>query len=146
MRKAHFMWQGWVNEILGTWLALAPLVRMDNASVKLNNLIIGVIAAVVSGYSPTKRIWECWLGLTAGAWLAFSSSFQVFVEGEGYLWNNIVFGVLIFTSGILVVASSSVQKHAINPLRGLKVNNQAHVGLHKSVKDRFQNSNEKVTT
>lgn len=140
------MWQGTIIQLLGLWLALASLVHMDVASVKLNNLIMGVLAAVVSGYTPIKKSWECWLGLIAGAWLAFSSSFQYFVEGNGYLWNNLICGVLIFTSGILVVVGPSIEKHALLPLRGLKVNNQEQKRLHKSIKDGIQNSTNNVTT
>ncbi len=106
------MWQGWVNEVLGIWLALAPLVNINNASVRLNNLVMGVIAAVVSAYTPIKISWECWLGLIAGAWLAFSSSFLFFVQGGGYIWSNAICGVLIFTSGLLVLEDSPAEKHA----------------------------------
>ncbi len=140
------MWQGWVNEVLGIWRALVPLVHLDNASVKPNNLFMGVMAAVVSGYTPIKRSWECWLGLMAGAWLTFSSSFHYFVERNGYLWNNLIFGVLIITSGILVVVSSSIEKHALLALRGLKVNNQEQKRLHKSIKDGIQYSSNEVAT
>jgi len=106
------MWQGWVNGILGIWLSLAPLVSMDVPSVKLNNLYIGVLAAVVSGYTPTRKTWECWLGIAAGVWIAFSTFFPLFVQGTGYLWNNVASGVLIFTSGFLARASSPIEKHA----------------------------------
>ena len=106
------MWQGWVNRIIGIWLLLAPFVSMDVPSVKLNNLYIGVLAAVVSGYTPTKNEWGCWLGIAAGVWIAFSSFFHLFVQGTGYLWNNVVSGVLIFASGTIASASSPTKKQA----------------------------------
>lgn len=107
------VWQGWVNQILGVWLSIAPFVSLDISSVKLNNLFVGVLAAIVSGYTPAKKLWECWLGFAAGVWLAISSSIQFFVQGEGYLWNNIIAGALIFTSGMLVAVSEPVGKRAI---------------------------------
>lgn len=110
--KGNPMWQGWVNRLLGIWLMLAPFVSMDMSSVKLNNLYIGVLAAVVSGYTPTRKARGCWLGIAAGVWIAFSSFFHLFVQGAGYFWNNVVSGVLIFTSGSLARASSPIEKHA----------------------------------
>ena len=106
-------WQGWVNQILGVWLSIAPFVSLDVSSVKLNNLFVGVLAAIVSGYTPARKLWECWLGFVAGVWIAFSSSIQFFVQGENYLWNNAIAGALIFTSGMLVVVSEPSGKHAI---------------------------------
>jgi hypothetical protein len=106
------MWQGWINGILGVWIALAPLVSLDVPSAKLNNLFMGVLAAFVSGYTPIKKVWECWLGLAAGLWVAISSLFKFFVAGDGYLWSNVISGVLIFTSGCFVLVSSPVEKHA----------------------------------
>ena len=106
------MWYGVINLVLGVWLGLAPLVAMDLPSVKLNNLLMGVIAAVVSGYTPVKKSGECWPALIAGIWLAFSSSFRFFVEGNGYLWNNCVCGILISVSGLLVMENFPAQKPA----------------------------------
>ena len=96
------MWQRWTNSILGIWLALAPIVRMDSSSVRLNNLFVGVLAAVMSSSMPVMAtIWESGLGVAAGAWVAFSCSFQVFSAGDGYLWNNIASGLLILASAQL---------------------------------------------
>jgi len=96
------MCQRWINSILGVWLALAPIVRMDSSSVRLNNLFVGVLAAVTSSSIPIMAtIWESGLGVAAGAWVAFSCSFQVFTAGGGYIWNNIASGLLILASAHL---------------------------------------------
>jgi len=96
------MWQRWVNSFLGAWLALAPIVHMDASLVRFNNLFIGVLAAVVSSSTPIiVTIWDSGLGVAAGAWVAFSSSFQVFTAGGGYLGSNIASGLVIFTSAQL---------------------------------------------
>jgi len=108
-----FVGQGWVNEILGFWLAIAPFIFPDVLSARMNNLFFGALVAIVSGNTPAKKLWECWLGFAAGIWIAFSSSIQFFVQGEGYLWNNVVAGALIFTSGMLVVVSEPGGKNAI---------------------------------
>ena len=98
-KRGFVMWQRWLNSILGIWLALAPIVRMDSSSVRLNNLFVGVLAAVVSSTIPiVATIWESGLGVAAGAWVAFSCSFRVFSAGEGYIWNSIASGLLIIAS------------------------------------------------
>ncbi len=95
------MWHRWINEVVGAWLALAPLVPLDVPSVKLNNVYMGVLAAVMSAHTPTKATWRCWLGIAAGAWVAFSSFFKFFVEGNGYLRSNMLSGVVIFTVALI---------------------------------------------
>ena len=95
------MWYSWMNEVIGAWLALAPLVSLDVPSVKLNNLYMGVLAAVVSAHTTTKRAWRSYLGIAAGAWVAFSSFFKFFVEGDGYLQSNVISGVVIFIVALI---------------------------------------------
>ena len=95
------MWQCRANEILGTWLALAPLFRFDRALVGLNNLFVGALVAVVSSYMPiTKHPWESWVGVAAGTWVAFTSCFQFFVTGGGYVWSNVAAGTLIVVASL----------------------------------------------
>jgi hypothetical protein len=108
------MWHGWINGFLGVWLALAPFVRLDVPSVKLNNFFIGVLAAIVSADAPVRRkVWGSWLGLAAGVWVALSSWFQFCVAGDGYRWSNVVSGVLIFASACSILVSIPVEKHAV---------------------------------
>ncbi len=103
------MWYGWMNEALGVWLALAPAVSLSVPSARLNNLLTGTMAAVVSAYTPEKT-GEARLGVIAGAWLAIASSFKFFVVGDGYLWNNVISGLLIFTSGYLAQGNPPARK------------------------------------
>jgi hypothetical protein len=106
------MQQGWVNQILGIWLAVMPVVSLDVYSVKLINFLFGLTAAVICACTEVKKVWMCWLGIIPGAWLAFASNFHMFVEGESYFWSNIVSGGLIFISGSLVLARVPIKKHA----------------------------------
>lgn len=107
------MYQRLINSILGVWLALAPIVPMDASLVKLNNLFIGVLAAVVSSTTPiVATIWESGLGVAAGAWVAFSSSFPFFSAGRGYLWSNIASGLLILASAHLAARKNPADGRA----------------------------------
>ncbi|HUI66511.1 MAG TPA: hypothetical protein VL126_16825 [Bacteroidota bacterium] len=97
------MWHCRINEILGIWLALAPLFRLDRAAAGLSNLFIGVLVAVVSSDMPiTNHPWESWVGVAAGTWVAFTSCFQFFVTGGGYLWSNVAAGALIVVASLCV--------------------------------------------
>ncbi len=106
------MWQIRMNEMLGVWLALAPLVSLDIPSVRMNNFIVGILVAFESGYAPVKKNWEWGVGLAAGLWVTLSTFFPVFLKGDGYFWSNVISGVLIFTSGWFALAGLPVEKHA----------------------------------
>jgi len=89
---------------------------MDAPFVGLNNLFIGVLAAVVSSTTPiADTIWESGLGVAAGAWIAFSSSFQFFIAGDGYLWSNIASGLLILASAQLAARPTSSKRVSNEP-------------------------------
>ena len=109
------MWQGWVTQFLGAWLALAPIVRVEMPWAELDNFFVGVLSALISASIPIRKAWVSWLGIVAGAWVAISSLFPFFLTGDGYLWNNVVSGSLIFLSGLLAVASVSKEKRAHSP-------------------------------
>ncbi len=109
------MWQAWVNQLLGIWLAVAPLIPLNTTWMELGNLYVGTLAAFLSASFPVKKVWLSWLGLAAGAWTAISSRIYSFQTGEGYLWNNVICGALIFLSAVLAVASVSAEKEAQDP-------------------------------
>jgi uncharacterized membrane protein HdeD (DUF308 family) len=84
----------------------------------LSNLVLGILAAAVSANTPTKRLWVCWLGVAAGAWVAFSSYFQFSAAGESYLWSNVISGVLIFIAGSMILNSDPIEKNTKTPAHG----------------------------
>ncbi len=109
------MWQGWVTQFLGAWLALAPIIGVDMPWAELDNFFVGILSALLSASIPTRKAWVSWLGIIAGAWVVISSLFPFFLAGDGYLWNNIVSGGLMFLSGLLSNASVSKENLVDSP-------------------------------
>lgn len=106
------MWQAWTMTLIGVWIAVAPFVPLNLASVKLNNLIMGMIAAAASYRIPKGKEWERWLGVIFGIWVSVASLIPHFITGSAYLWNNYGSGALIALAGICAMAKSPVGKHA----------------------------------
>lgn len=94
------MWQVWTNCILGLWLAISPFVSMDFESAKINNLLVGLTVAVVSWYTPKIKIWQRYILIILGTWIFIASLIPTLFEGSGYLWNNLIAGLLIAIIGI----------------------------------------------
>ena len=102
------MWQAWTDGILGLWLALAPLLSMDVPSVKLNNIFVGLVVAVVGWYVPKERGWQRWVTETLGYWVLIASFIPDLVEGYPYLWNNLVSGILIAVGGFTMLHKNTI--------------------------------------
>jgi hypothetical protein len=106
------MWQAWTNGMLGLWLAMAPFVSMDVDSNKINNVCVGLIVATVSWYIQKEKSWQRWTTMILGVWIFIASFIPALVEGTGYLWNNLVCGIIIALVAITVGSKSSAVKHA----------------------------------
>jgi hypothetical protein len=100
---------------------------MDIPSVKINNAYMGVLAAIASAHAPVRRVREAWLGLAVGIWIAVSTLFHAFVDGSGYIWNNLASGVLIFTSGLLIHSGLPVKRDARNRKRTILKRDQYEI-------------------
>jgi sulfite exporter TauE/SafE len=106
------MWQAWTNGILGLWIGVAPFLLTDVSSVKLNNILAGAIVAVVGWYIAKEKAWQRWLTIILGAWMFVAGFIPGLVEGSGYLWNNLLAGILIAIGGFAAMSATAVVKHA----------------------------------
>lgn len=98
------MWQGWLNLLLGAWIAVAPFTSLDVPWSRLNDICFGVVAVYVSGTIPVNKVWPAWLGIIAGIWVVISTYFKIFMIGEGYIWSNVISGMAILIAGVLALA------------------------------------------
>ena len=106
------MRQPWTNGILGLWLALAPFISMDVPSVKLNNILVGLIVAAVNWYVPKEWTWQRWTAMILGAWIFVAGFIPGLAGGSDYVWSNLISGLLIAISGFTGHGKSPAAKHA----------------------------------
>lgn len=93
-------WQSWVNTILGIWLILSPFLLgfSDVASATWNNIIIGILLAVVAGWVASSRVISSapkWFNFILGLWLIFSPFILGFSGFAVPFWNNIIIGIAV---------------------------------------------------
>lgn len=104
------MWQAWINGILGLWIAVAPFVSMDVDSVKINNLLFGLIVAIVSWHIPKEGTRQRWSTMILGAWIFVAGCTPALVEGNVYLWNNLISGLLISMCAITLFLNQEIKQ------------------------------------
>ncbi len=101
------MWQAWMNGLLGVWLAVAPFTGLGIPSARLNNILTGGIILTVAVFYVSGNSWKRWLNIIAGAWIVTSAFFAPFIEGELYLLNNLISGLLV-ALGVIALRSTQI--------------------------------------
>ncbi len=93
------MWKAWTNGLLGVWIFISAFLEF-NATLNIwNGLVIGAIVAYVSYQLLKAKPWQAWLGVIMGIWLIIAAFIPAFQAGTGYLWNDIISGILIMVAG-----------------------------------------------
>ena len=46
-----YMWQHWVNGILGLWILISPFVGLEGSSMTTNLVIVGIVVAILGFWS-----------------------------------------------------------------------------------------------
>jgi len=104
------MWQAWANGILGLWIAASPFITIDLPSARINNMTVGLIAAVVASYIPKERPWVRFLGVILGIWIFVSGLTPGLSFGSTYVWNNLICGTLIANTAFAPIVWDPVRK------------------------------------
>jgi len=103
-------WQNWLNAILGIWLILSPFILGygNVTSATWNDIIVGILLAVVAGWVASARVassapkWFCFI---LGIWLIFSPFILGFSGQAVPFWNNIIIGIV---SAVLAAWAASM--------------------------------------
>ncbi|HFE65084.1 MAG TPA: hypothetical protein ENK14_11840 [Caldithrix sp.] len=101
------MWQAWVNGILGAWVFVAAFLAMGSKGNLWNDLIVGVITAVVGFLMVKAKPWQGWLTGIIGIWLIIAAFIPGLLVGSGLLWNNVIVGALLMIGGFGALGGSS---------------------------------------
>lgn len=49
------MWANWVNVVVGIWLIISPFVIKSASGMQWNNIIFGIVVAVLAYYATTQK-------------------------------------------------------------------------------------------
>lgn len=109
---------GWINFVLGLWLIASPfLIGFSGTGLSRNNVIFGIIVAILSLFqvsSPSESAWAGWLNALFGIWVLVSP-FILGFAGMGALWNGIIVGIVVAVLAIWAATSSSSSSSAEHP-------------------------------
>ena len=108
------MWQAWTNGIIGLWLFIAAFLNFSSSGNMWDDLIVGVITAVV-GFSMAKvKPWQGWLTGLVGLWLLISLFVPSLLNGLGNEWNAIISGILLMVGGFGAIGSHPYTDHSVH--------------------------------
>ena len=105
MKNQH--WQDWVTLLLGLWVIVSPwtikhvMAGPGNPSgvpvaAMWDHNLVGVLVVVFAALALTGiEVWEEWVNVVLGAWLAISPWLFGFGGAAGLAWNGLLTGALI---------------------------------------------------
>jgi len=100
------MWQAYVNGILGVWLIVAAFINFTPVVNLWDNLIVGIIVAIVGALMIGKKTWQGWTSLILGVWLIVAAFIPGLRVHAPNLWNDLIVGVLVAIAGFGALGSS----------------------------------------
>ena len=116
-------WQDAVNLLLGLWLIASPvtfgLTRTDlsqfptgaamtisTGAAAYNMWVVGIIVAVAAAAALISfHVWEEWVNAVLGLWLIVSPWLMGYGVNFGFVWNQVLMGLIVATLAIWAMAS-----------------------------------------
>jgi hypothetical protein len=95
--------RGWIAGILGLWLVIAAFLALDVHTQETDDLIVGLIVAIIGLTMFRNSRILGWSILLLGIWVFIAAFFPSLVEGSGLFWNNILIGGLIALAGFTAI-------------------------------------------
>jgi len=98
------MWANWVNLVLGIWLIVAGFVLKTPPKTAnfWNDLIVGIIVAILAYISTTTKRVICWINVVLGIWLIIAAFLPSIVGTKtGNLWNDLIVGIVVLIVAII---------------------------------------------
>lgn len=107
------MWHAWTNAGVGMWLMITAFVHMDQSNCITSNLVIGALTAIIGWRMKTEKRVQEWLSVLMGVWVMTTVFIPPLMQGKGFLWNNVVSGLLITITG-LAALGGKVESEQVN--------------------------------
>ncbi len=96
-------WQDSVIGLVGVWLIVSPWILdlTSTRAISVNFIACGAFAIILAGLAMAAfRLWEEWLDVALGAWLAASPWILGFNDSRHALWNGLACGAVIIAAGL----------------------------------------------
>jgi hypothetical protein len=102
-------WEDWCDWVLGIWLLLSPwilLFEKDSVATR-NAVIVGLLIVLTEAVTLSIfRVWEEWVNVALGAWLAISP-WALPVTDSSARTNFVIVGLLVAGLALLEVWGAS---------------------------------------
>ena len=99
------MWKSWTNGILGTWLVIAAFLSFTPTGNMWDNLIVGLIVAIVGFMMIKEKPWQGWIAGVIGVWVFIAAFIPALQLHNANLWNDLLSGILIAIAGYGAIGS-----------------------------------------
>jgi hypothetical protein len=106
------MWQAWTNGILGLWLILAAFLGFGPTANLANNLIVGALVGITASTALKGKPGQSWSALVFAVWMIVAAFIPSLVDGAGYLYNDLISGLVITIAGFASFGHSHQEKLA----------------------------------
>jgi len=100
-------WKGWTNGILGTWLVIAAFLNFTPTGNMWNNLIVGIIVAIVGFAMIKEKGWQGWTSGILGLWLIVAAFIPALKEQTPNLWNDLITGLIVAIAGYAAIGKKA---------------------------------------
>ena len=106
------MWQAWTNAVLGLWFVVAAFLGFSPSANLWDNLVIGLFVAATSLTILKDKPWQAWLAAIFGVWMIVAAFVPSLVDGSGYVYNDLISGIIIAIAGFASFGASHQEKLA----------------------------------
>ena len=99
--------KAWTNGVLGTWLIIAAFLNFTPAGNMWDNLIVGIIVAIVGFMMVKDKAWQGWTAGILGVWLVIAAFIPVLQQTTGNMWNDLITGLIIAIAGYAAIEKTN---------------------------------------
>ena len=92
-------WPRWINIIAGVWLFISAFIWPHTEAAQTNTWIVAVlimIAAIWALFAPSVRFINTILAI-----YLFISTFGIFHNNPGTVWNNVIVSIVVFIVSLI---------------------------------------------
>ncbi len=92
-------WPRWINLVAGVWLFISAFVWPHTAAAQNNTWIVGVLIVLASlwaMFAPSVRFINTILAV-----YLFISTFGIFHQNPGTVWNNVIVSIIVFVLSLV---------------------------------------------
>ncbi len=99
--------EAWTNGVLGTWLFIAAFLNFGATGNMWDNLIVGIIVAIVGFAMIKEKAWQGWTAGIMGLWLIIAAFIPALQLTTGNMWNDAISGIIIAIAGYGAIGGAS---------------------------------------